>query len=95
MERLTKTDRASAVAAAAAHILNNDLTVILSSVADSMVYLEPGHPARPLLTELRLAAERCAMTADSLLAFGKRAGIRPTPARLECLIENCSPQGTV
>jgi len=85
---LTKTDRASAVAAAAAHTLNNDLTVILSSVADSILYLEPGHPARPLLTELQMAAERCALTADALLGFGKRSGLRPTAARLECLIEN-------
>jgi signal transduction histidine kinase len=88
VERLTKNDRASAVAAAAAHILNNDLTVILSSVADSILYLEPGHPARPLLADLQQAAERCAHTAGALLSFGKRAGTKPTPARLEFLMEN-------
>jgi len=39
VERLTKADRACAIAAAAAHILNNDLTVILSSVEDSILSL--------------------------------------------------------
>ena len=85
---MTKTDRVTAVAAAAAHTLNNDLTVILSSVADSMIFLEPGHPARPLLTDLQLAAERCAMTAEALLAMGRRAGVRATPAPLLALVEN-------
>jgi hypothetical protein len=83
-----KNDRITAVAAAAAHTLNNDLTVILSSVADSILWLEPGHPARPLLADLQMAAERCALTAEALLALGRRTGARPTPVPLECLIEN-------
>jgi hypothetical protein len=87
VERLTKSDRASAVAAAAAHTLNNNLTVILSSVADTILALEPGHPARPLLVDLQSAAERCAATASTLLFYGRRSGARPTPARLECVIE--------
>jgi len=91
VERLTKNDRAGAVAAVAAHMLNNDLTVILSGVADSILSLEPGHPARPLLSDLQLAAERCASTAQTLLAFGWRTGPRPTPVPLERLIDSSSP----
>ena len=87
MERLTKTDRACAVAAAAAHDLNNELTVILSSVTDSILALEPGHPARPLLLELRSAAQRCAWKASGLLNYSARRGARPSPAPMESLVE--------
>jgi hypothetical protein len=38
-------------AAAAAHDFNNELTVILSSVANSIMSLEPGPPARPQLLD--------------------------------------------
>ena len=88
VERLTKADRACAIAAAAAHILNNDLTVILSSVEDSILSLEPGHPARPLLIDLQIAAERCASTAHTLLTFSSRTGLRPIPVALDQLVEN-------
>ena len=87
MERLIKNDRACAVAAAAAHDLNNELTVILSSVTNSISALEPGHPARPLLLELRSAAQRCAWKASSLLNYSARGGARPSPAPMESLME--------
>ena len=87
MERLAKNDRACAVAAAAAHDLNNELTVILSSVAKSISALEPGHPARPFLLELRSAAQRCAWKASGLLNYSARGGARPSPAPMESLME--------
>jgi hypothetical protein len=87
VERLTKADRACAVAAAAAHDFNNHLTVILTSVSHSMLALEPGHPARPILRELQSAAQRCASTASYLLAFSSQAGVRPVPVSLERLLQ--------
>ena len=87
MERLLNYDRACAVAAAAAHDLNNELTVILSSVTKSLSTLEPGHPARPLLLELRSAAQRCAWKASGLLNYSARSGARPSPAPMESLME--------
>ena len=87
MERLNQQDRACAVAAAAAHDLNNELTVILSSVTDSISALEPGHPARTLLLELRSAAQRCAWKASGLLNYSVRRGTRPSPAPMESLME--------
>ena len=70
VERITQADRALAVAAAAAHDFNNELTVILSSVTDSIQALEPGHPARTHLQDLQEAAWRCARTNLALLRFG-------------------------
>jgi hypothetical protein len=86
VERLTKADHAYAVAAAAAHDVNDDLTVILSSVSSSIETLEPGHPARPHLLDLQDAAQRCARTTSSLLAYSLSRGVHPGAMRLERLI---------
>jgi hypothetical protein len=88
VERLTKSDQAYAVAAAAAHGFNEELTVILSSVSHCLENLEPGHPARLLLLDLQVAAERCARTTSGLLAYGFSRGLRPVPTRFEALIAN-------
>ncbi len=82
-----KADRACAIAAAAAHDLNDELTVILSSVSHSILTLEPGHPARPLLRDVQRAAQRCAGMASTLLSWGQRKGVRPAPASVARLVE--------
>ena len=87
MEPLTKADRICAVAAAAAHDLNDELTVILSSVTSSIRELEPGHPARDMLLDLQGAAQRCAWKASGLLNFSARRGARPSAATFERLVE--------
>ncbi|HJT88144.1 MAG TPA: hypothetical protein VJ732_09820 [Bryobacteraceae bacterium] len=87
MERQSKADHAWTVAAATAHDLNNELTVILSSISSSIQELPLGHPARTHLLDLRDAAERCAHMASGLLAFSFRRGAGPTRVTLEALIE--------
>jgi hypothetical protein len=84
---LTKADRINTVAAAAAHDLNDELTVILSSVTSSLRKLEPNHPARELLLDLQSAAQRCAWKASGLLNFTARGGARPSAATFERLVE--------
>jgi len=75
------------VAAAAARDFNDELTVILSSVSDSLESLEKDHPARVLLLDLQRAAQRCMGKAAGLLQFSARRGIRPSPAPLKRLID--------
>jgi hypothetical protein len=87
VQRLTRTDRICAVAAAAAHDLNDELTVILTSVSDSIRRLAPDHPARALLLDLQGAAQRCAWKASGLLNFTAQRGARPSAASMECLLE--------
>ncbi len=82
-----KTDRASAIAAAAAHDLNDELTVILSSVVAMRRELEAGDPAREKLIELQAAAQRCAWISSGLLNFSARKGARPSPATFERMAE--------
>ena len=86
MQRVVSIDRAYAVAAAAARDFNDELTVILSSVSDSLESLEQDHPARLLLLDLQDAAQRCSSKAAGLLQFSARRGIRPNPAPLDSLI---------
>ncbi len=86
VEHLNKTDRACAVTAAAAHDLNNELTVILSGVCGTLASLGPNHPSRPLLLQARNAAQRCAWKASGLLNFSARRGIMPVRDSLDRLM---------
>jgi hypothetical protein len=81
-----RADRACAVTAAAAHDLNNELTVILSSVCGTLQALGPNHPSRHLLIQARSAAQRCAWRASSLLNFSARRGVMPVRTPLDDLI---------
>ena len=86
MERLTQTDRICAIASAAAHDLNDELTIILNGAGLSIESLEPGHPARPLINEIRWAAQRCVWKTSGLLNYGARRGLRPVPIPMERLM---------
>ena len=86
VERLTHADRACAVAAAAAHDLNDELTIIVNTTSSSLQTLEPGHPARPYLLELQRSAQRCVWKTSGLLNYGARRGVRPGNATMERLI---------
>ena len=88
MERLLKTDRVCAIAAAAAHGLNNELTVMLNSVSNSIPTLEPGHPARPDLLDLHHAVLRCSQIASGLLEFSARNGARAASAPFDRLVKD-------
>jgi hypothetical protein len=86
VERITQADRVSAIAAAAAHDLNDELTIILNGAAISLTELEPGHPARRLMREVQWAAERCIWKTSGLLNYGARRGLRPVPIPMERLM---------
>ena len=75
------------MAAAAAHDLNDELTVILSSVGCTLEHLEPGHPARGWLFEAKRAVQRCAWKTSSLLSFSAREGGRRAATRMEALMD--------
>ena len=87
MQELTNTDRACAVAAAAAHDFNNELTVILNSVTRALNTVEPSDSAHDLLLDARAAAQRCVWKASGLLNFSARMNSSPVRASFEYLIE--------
>ena len=87
VNRFSRADRPYAVAAAVAHDLNNELTVILNCVAMSLEMIHDGHPAVPLLLDLQDAANRCAWRAAALLNFSARKGVLAAPIPVERLIE--------
>jgi len=86
MESLSNAKRACAVAAAAAHDFNNELTVILSSAADVLRSLDDTDPARVLLLDIQAAAQRCVWKASGLLNFSARVNPSPVRASFEYLI---------
>ncbi len=86
VERNTRTDRATAVVAAAAHEFNDELTVILNAVAESLDALPPAHPLYPGLIDAQCAAHRCALRAEGMLGFSARRGLRPAPSCVEALL---------
>jgi C4-dicarboxylate-specific signal transduction histidine kinase len=86
VERITRIDRTGAVAAAAAHDWNEELTVILSSIDSLLETVTASGPARQILLELRGAAQRCAWKSSGLLNFAARRGARPSAASMESLI---------
>ena len=87
MERFSRSDQACILAAAAAHDFNEELTVILSSIATMIDELGPNHPAIARALELQDAARRCARKTSGLLRFGSKRGPRVARTSLERLIE--------
>ena len=86
VERLTNADRACAVAAAAAHDFNDELTIIVNSASKYILKLEPGHPARPYLADIQSAVQRCVWKASGLLTYTARHGARPVSACMERVV---------
>jgi hypothetical protein len=86
VERVVRIDHAYLIAAAAAHDLNDELTVIVSSLEGIRDQLGDGHPAQPLLHELHRAVQRCIWKAAALQKFGVRRNAGPTSSPLERLL---------
>jgi hypothetical protein len=87
VEHFSNADRACAVAAAAAHELNNELTVILNSVTGVLAVVTPDEAAHGLLLDLQAAAQRCVWMTSGLLNFSARMSPHPVRASFEYLIE--------
>jgi hypothetical protein len=69
MEQPNKTEPSYEVAATVAHDLNEELTVILNSVAHTIETLETDDPAYPLMAEVLASVQRCSWRASKLLNF--------------------------
>ncbi|MGP8245476.1 MAG: hypothetical protein ACLQVN_13265 [Bryobacteraceae bacterium] len=75
-----------AVAAAAAHDINDELTIILGSVGAWLATTPAEDPDRDLLLGVRAAVERCAWKTSALLDASERVGVRPSAAPVERLL---------
>ena len=70
-----------------AHEFNNQLTAILGFAELGAWDVEPGHPVRLHLEQVRKAAERSSFLTSNLLAFGSSDGFRPRVIDFGELIE--------
>lgn len=88
MGRLPSREHSVAVVGAGvAHDLNDELTIMLSSIVDALLATEPGHPARPMLLDLQSASQRCSWLASSLLNYSYRHGGAPVAIPAQHLME--------
>jgi len=75
------------IAAAAAHDLNCELTVILNATQRALATLEPGHPAIWLLLMAHAAAVESIAVSKGLLRRAANRGAKASPATLESMSE--------
>ena len=64
----------------------DELTIIANSASESILYLEPGHPARPYIADIENAVQRCIWKASGLLTYSTRRGVRPVSASMERIV---------
>jgi hypothetical protein len=83
---MTRADRVVTVLAVAVHELNDELTVVVTGLAEALARLEPDHPARPFLLDIRAAAQRCCWKTSAVLNYASRNGARRTASPLEHLL---------
>jgi hypothetical protein len=81
-------DQSAEMAHSAARGMNDELTVILNSVVESLETLDPEHPARHLLLDLEIAAKRCVLISNGLMRYSQRQSMRLGPRDLLSFLES-------
>lgn len=63
----------------AARGLNDELTVILNALDESLYALDDDDPLRELLQDAETAAKRCVLVSNGLMRYAQRASMRKEP----------------
>lgn len=92
-ERVTHAERACSVGAAAAHDLNDELTIILTAASEALATVHLGHRACPHLFDLQAAAQRSAWKVAHLLNYAERGGATVVKCSMEKLIAEEQEKG--
>jgi hypothetical protein len=79
--------KAIAVLVAASSDINDELAIAMSSIQESMEYVEDDDPIRPYLLDLRSALQRMAWKSSEMLNYASRNGGKAMGASLERIIE--------
>lgn len=74
-----------------AHDFNNLLTVVLLNIEEAQATLPPDHPLQPVLAPALHAAIRGAELTAQLLAYARRAALRPEPVSPGSLLAAMRP----
>lgn len=86
MRQAQKLEAIGRLAGGVAHDFNNLLTIIVGMSHTVMQELDQTHAARPMVTEIRKAAERAARLTRQLLAFSRRQALLPTVLNLNGVV---------
>jgi hypothetical protein len=86
LERLPKADRLSTAAAASAHDLNDELTIVLIGIGEALLRMDANAPARVWLLAAQNAAYRCGWKVEGLLRYSLAQGGKSGAATFEQLV---------
>ncbi len=85
-EPMTAADRIATVLAVAGRELNDEMTIIATSLTEVLGLLPPDHPARHFLADALAAAQRCCWKSSAMLNYASRRGALRTAAQMEHLL---------
>jgi signal transduction histidine kinase/ActR/RegA family two-component response regulator len=88
LRQAQKMEAIGQLAGGVAHDFNNLLTAIQGHAELLLDELEPGHPGRPDVDEIRKASERAAALTSQLLAFGRRQMLKPQVVSLNDIVRS-------
>lgn len=83
----SRADRPFAVAAAVAHEINEDLSIILNGIYRCSDQLIPEDPLQRELLDMRAAAKRCAWRNAQLLNYSGTQGVLGGPCSIDRLVK--------
>ncbi|MEW6721587.1 MAG: ATP-binding protein [Thermodesulfobacteriota bacterium] len=83
-----KMEAVGKLAGGVAHDFNNLLSVITGYSELLLLRTDEGNPVRREIEEIHKAGERAASLTQQLLAFSRRQVLKPTPLRLDAVVEN-------
>lgn len=86
--RMERLDSVGRLAGGIAHDLNNLLTVVLANCDVAQEALDPEHPVRPVVHDIREACGRAADLTRKILAFSRRQVLRPRVLDLNAALRN-------
>ena len=81
-----KMEAVGRLAGGVAHDFNNLLTAVLGYCELLDQELQPGHPGRKMVSNIRMAGERAALLTKQLLAFGRKEVVRLTVLNVNDMI---------
>ncbi|MCP5070822.1 MAG: hypothetical protein GY946_30015, partial [bacterium] len=91
LERSQQLDALGRLAGGLAHDMNNMITAVIGFAELARNSMDPEHPARPDLLEIKMSCERATGLLNQVLAFGRRQVLVPAVIDLSEAVDHLAP----